>query len=222
MRISRGALVWGLTLIVLGVLLFAQNQGWLRVSFSFWVWACGGLGVLFLLTALTNWSLWGALFPGFVLLGMAAVIYLSESTTASGNLVGSVFLSSIALPFWIVALIRRANWWAIIPAGVITVLASMPLLSETRLSGQAVGGIFFLGLGITFGLVRLRTIGQSGMGWAWYPALILSAIGLVVLASGDPQVWPFVFIGAGVVLLIRSLIPARRPPLSSTEPDAKG
>ena len=219
MRISRSALVWGLTLIVLGLFLFAQQQGMIRVPVPFWAWIFGGLGVLFLLTALTNFALWGMLIPGCILLGLGVVVFLTTSTNASGNVVGSIFLASVALPFWLLAIVRRANWWAIIPAGVLSVLAIMPLLAETQLSGQVVGGIFSLGLGATFGLVRLWTIGRPNMGWAWYPALILGAFGLVVLASGDPQVWPLVLIGIGVVFLIRSLIP-RRP--SPGEPEIKG
>lgn len=219
MRISRSALVWGLTLIVLGVFLFAQQQGLIRVPVPLWSWIFGGLGVLFLLTGLTNFSLWGMFFPGFILLGLGVVVFLSTGTNASGNVVGSIFLASVALPFWLAAIVRRANWWAIIPAGSVTVLAIMPLLAETRLSGQVVGGIFFLGLGATFGLVRLWTVGRPGMGWAWYPALILGAIGLIVLASGDPLVWPLALIGLGAVLLIRSLIPRRQ---ASREPEAKG
>jgi len=209
MRISRGALVWGLTLILLGVVLLAQNQGWLRVPVPFWAWIFGGLGLLFLLTALTNWSMWGMVFPGFILLGLSVVVFLSTGSATSGNVVGAVFLASVALPFWVVALTRRANWWAIIPAGIVSVLVIMALLAESNLPGEVVGGLFFLGLGATFGLVRLWTIGQPGMGWAWYPALILAGFGAVVLATGDPQVWPVVLIAFGVLLLLRALISPR-------------
>ena len=222
MRISHSALVWGPTLIVLGVFLLLQQQGIIRVPVPFWAWLFGGLGVLFLLTALFNSSLWGMLIPGFILLGLGVVVFLSTSTSTSGNVVGSVFLASVALPFWVVALTRRSNWWAIIPAGVITVLAAMPLLAEAWLSGQVVGAVFFLGLGATFGLVRLATIGRSDMGWTWYPALILGGIGLVMLASGDAQVWPVVLIAIGAVLLIRSLIPRRSASIEPSEPEAKG
>jgi hypothetical protein len=219
MRISRAALVWGVTLILLGALLFAQQQRLISVPVPFWAWVLGGLGVLFLLTALTNLALWGMFFPGFILLGLGVVVFLTTSTSVAGNVVGSVFLASVALPFWVIALVRRANWWAIIPAGAITVLAIMPLLAETNSSAQVVGGVFFLGLGATFGLVRLATIGRRGTGWAWYPALILGGIGLVILASGDPQVWPLALIGLGLLLMIRAFLPRRRP---SSEPEAKG
>jgi hypothetical protein len=220
---SRSTLVWGLTLILLGGLLFAQQQGLIQAQVPFWAWLFGGLGVLCLLTWLTNWALWGMVFPGFILLGLGLVIFLSERPTVSGNVVGAVFLASVALPFWIVAL-RRSNWWAIIPGGVITVLATMPLLAEARLDGQVIGAVFFLGLGATFGLVRLATISQSGMGWVWYPALILGFFGLLVLAGNSPLALPLALIAVGAVLLIRSLLASRTqtPPAKSTEPEAKG
>ena len=159
MRISRSALVWGLTLILLGGFLFAQQQGLIRVPVPLWAWIFGGLGLLFLLTALTNWSLWGMLFPGFILIGLGVVIFLNTNTSVSSNVAGTIFLASIALPFWLVALFRRSNWWAIIPAGSVTVLAIMPLLTETRANSQIVGAVFFLGLAATFALVRLWTMG---------------------------------------------------------------
>ena len=218
MRVSRSSLAWGLTLILLGAFLFAQQQGLIRVPVSVWSLLFGAAGLLFLIGALTDLSKWGLLFPGFILLGIGVVIFLSESTSASGEVIGSVFLASVALPFWVVALVRRANWWAIIPAGVITTVEMMPLLAETQVRDEVVAGVLFLGLGVTFGLVRLATIGQSGMSWAWYPAVILGGIGLVLMVSNNPQVWPLVLIGAGVLLLVRSFLPRRR----ADQPDAKG
>lgn len=222
MRISRGALVWGLTLILLGVFLLAEQQGFIRVLVPGWTWLFGGLGVLCLLTAFFYRSLWGLLFPGFILLGLAATIFLSTGASAPGNVAGAVFLASIALPFWITALLSRSNWWAIIPAGVITTLAIMPLLSEARLDGQVTGAIFFLGLGLTFVLMRLWALGRPGTGWAWYPAFILGGIGLVILASSNSRLWPVVVIIAGAVLLIRALLPRQSAPATPPEPEAKG
>ncbi|HKZ82779.1 MAG TPA: hypothetical protein VJ793_03885 [Anaerolineae bacterium] len=218
MRVSRSSLAWGLTLILLGVFLFAQQQGMIRVPVPAWSLLFGAAGLLFLLGALTDLSKWGLLFPGFILLGIGVVIFLSESTSASGNVIGSVFLASVALPFWVVALVRRANWWALIPAGVITTVGMMPLLAETQVRDEVVAGILFLGLGATFGLVRLATIGQGGMSWAWYPAVILGGIGLTLMVSNNPQAWPLVLIGAGVLLLVRSFLPRRR----TDRPEAKG
>src|SRR3972149_528036 len=132
MRLSRSSLVWGLTLIVLGGLLFAQNLDLFRAPVPLWAFVFGGLGLLFLLTALFNRSLWGLLIPGFILLGLGVGVFLATGNLASGNVIGAGFLGSVALPFWIIALVRRANWWAIIPAGPVSVLAAMPRLAGAR------------------------------------------------------------------------------------------
>ena len=218
MRVSRSSLVWGLTLILLGAFLLAQQQGMIRVPVPAWSLLFGAAGLLFLLGALIDLSKWGLLFPGFILLGIGVVIFLSESTPVSGAVIGSAFLASVALPFWVVALVRRGNWWALIPAGVITTVAMMPLLAEAQVRGEVVAGVFFLGLGATFGLVRLATIGRGGMSWAWYPAVILGGIGLTLMVSNNPHAWPLVLIGAGVLLLVRSFLPRRR----TDQPEAKG
>jgi hypothetical protein len=140
----------------------------------------------------------------------------------SGHLTGAIFLASVALPFWIAALLRRSNGWALIPAGVITTLAILPLLSEARIDGQIGGAVFFLGLGVTFVLVRLWTLNQPDSGWAWYPAFVLGGIGLVILASGNPQLWPAVALIAGAALLLRAIIPRRGERATPLEPEAKG
>lgn len=223
MQISRGQLVWGVTLILLGALIFAQQQGLINALIPFWVWVFGGLGLLFLLTALTDWSKWGFVYPGFSSLGIGAVIFLATNTRVSGNVIGAIFLGSVALPFWFTLLLQRRHWWAIIPGGSITVLAVMPLLVESGASAQLIGAVFFLGLGATFALVRLWTIRDRRMAWAWYPALILALFGLVIFGLGDSNVWPLVLILIGLVILIRAFIPRRRPrPAESTDIIAKG
>lgn len=212
MRLSRGQIVWGLALILIGVLMLAVNTGLIHAQVSFWALMFGGVGLLFLLSYLTNRAAWGLLIPACIFIGLGVIIFLSESGTVPGAVIGAIFLGCIAVPFWGIALVRSQDWWPIIPAGVLTTLAAMPLLSESRLSGEAVGGVFFLGLAGAFALVRLRALSDPRMQWAWYPAAILALMGVLVLAIGQPLIWPVVLIGGGVLLLVRSLAP-RRPSL---------
>jgi len=208
MRLSRAQLIWGLALILLGALMLAVNLGYLPATVSFFAWVFGGAGLLFLLSFLTDRSAWGLLIPACVCLGLGATVFLADSGVP-GGVVGAVFMGSIALPFWVIWLMRRREWWPIIPAGVLSVLAIVSLFAETRLAGEVVGAIFFLGLAATFALVRLVTLPDRHMSWAWYPAVILGVMGLIVLAIGQPILWSLVLIGGGVLLLLRSVLPRR-------------
>jgi hypothetical protein len=85
----------------------------------------------------------------------------------------------------------------------------MPLLVALRVQEQFVGGIFFIGLAVVFGLLYLVNLGNPHMFWPVYPAAALFAVGLGVMAFGQNW-WPLILIGLGVIFLLRSVLP-RRP-----------
>jgi hypothetical protein len=225
-----------------------------------WTFLLGGLGLLFLLDAVTAPSRdWWALIPGCVLLGVAATIYLNSrevrgewigslmlfsiglpflliylfkrgsfwwalipggimvmvaiipilTLSVPGDVIGAFVIWMIALPFWVVYLANRRNWWAIIPAGTMTVIGLMPLLSFSRVPGQFIGGIFFIGLAAVFGLIYLLHMSDPEMRWAVYPAAALFAVGVGIVAFGQNW-WPLVIVALGVVLLIRAALPRSR------------
>lgn len=191
-------IVFGLLLIVGGLLALAQSMGFLEnASNVFWggIFIALGLGFLFLLVG-GNW--WGV-FPGFTLLAIGILIVLPQSVDTLG---GAVFLGMIGLSFWVAYLTApRERWWALIPAGVITTLAGMTIASE-RVGGYLTAGLFFLGLAITFLLVALL----AGMRWAYWPALGLGIMGLLGLASlleVANYVYAILLISGGGYLLIR-------------------
>src|SRR5512136_2128770 len=116
MQRSRWAILWAVVLILGGALLLAQNLKLVPENFqaSIWTILLGGVGLLFLLDAVTSKGEdWWALIPGCVLLGVAATIWLSE-LHVSGEYAGSVMLFSIALAFLLIYLFKRgAFWWAL-------------------------------------------------------------------------------------------------------------
>jgi hypothetical protein len=81
----------------------------------------------------------------------------------------------------------------------------MPLLSSSRVPGTFVGGIFFVGLAAVFGLVYLLNARDPQMFWAVYPAGVLLAVGIGVMAFGQNW-WPLVLVALGVVFLIRAVL----------------
>ena len=102
-------------------------------------------------------------------------------------------------------------WWAIIPGGVMTTLAVVAGIDEIGVRGFDSGGVFFLGLGLTFlvlGLLTPRT--GERLTWAFIPAAVLIVMGILVGANSANLinvVWPFVLIAAGGYWIWRSITP---------------
>jgi hypothetical protein len=118
---------------------------------------------------------------------------------------GTFVLGGVALSFWLVYLVRREFWWALIPAGVLTTLAILARLDNV--SGFSSGAVFFFGLALTFGLVLLVT----RMRWAVFPAAGLALVGVFILFGQSRFInfiGPAVLIAAGVFLLFRVWRPA--------------
>lgn len=177
--------IGGILLIIVGILLLLQNLGVFEVIVAL-VWsllfAAGGL--IFLYMFLTERTRnWWAVIPGFALVGLAALILLDELFPRVGEaLGGAIFLGGIGLAFWVIYLQKREQWWAVIPGGVLFTLALIAGLSSV-FEGPAMGGVFFLGLGLTFGLLYfVPTPPQGRMKWALIPAAVLVVMGLLIMA----------------------------------------
>ncbi len=210
----RGRLIWGVALVAMGAFFLAQQLGLFgTLQVSFWIFAFGFLAVMFLLTFVGDRRQWWALIPGFVLLGLTVLIFNDQNEFMTGTQAGALFLFSIGLPFLLIYLVDRRMWWALIPGGVLTVLALITFLSARELPGQAIAAVIFFGLAIVFAVVRFATRSSPYMGWATWVAIILAAIGALVLITG-PQaaalVGPAILIGLGLFLLARAYWPRLR------------
>jgi hypothetical protein len=62
---------------------------------------------------------WWALIPAYTMAAIAGIIALSAVAPTS-PIIPSYVMFAIALPFYYVYLRNRANWWALIPAGIMT------------------------------------------------------------------------------------------------------
>ena len=199
--------VGAILLIGVGILLLLQNFGILvGVVALIWslIFAAGGL--IFLYLFLTNRTQWWAIIPGFALLGLAALIALDEFLPRVGDaLGGTIFLGGIGLAFWVIYFLNREHWWAIIPGGVMFTVALVAGL-DSVFEGAETGGVLFLGLGLTFGLLSLLPTPQGRMRWALIPAAVLLVMGLLITAA-TTGVLDFLFaaalILAGLYLLFR-------------------
>ncbi|MFZ2096630.1 MAG: hypothetical protein WAV05_08330 [Anaerolineales bacterium] len=211
-KMLSSRLFWGLVLVFGGVLLLLDTIGIFEGGALFWTIATGVVGVLFLWVYFPNHDNWWALIPGVIFLAISATIGLTSFLPgfSESNMVGTIILGGIAFSFLLVYLANHTNWWAIIPAGVMATITIVAVL-DSGTSGIASGGVFFLGLGITFALVAILPNSVGPMRWSWIPAAILGLFGVILLFAAESYlnyIWPSAFILAGIFLVIRSL--ARR------------
>jgi hypothetical protein len=204
----RSRILWGVLLIAAGVLFLLQSLGIIQFAVVLWPALIGMASLAFLFVFLSapqaNW--WAAI-PGFVLLGVAGVIALDQLAPELGETwSGSLFLGGIALAFWVIYLFNPEQWWAVIPGGVLLTLAVVAGLSP-ELEGTATGGVFFLGLGLTFALLALLPTPEGRLTWSIIPAIVLLVVGALITAAATQlinYVWPALLILGGLYLLFRT------------------
>ncbi len=203
--------VFGAILVLSGVLFLLDNLGVLKGAGDlFWAVLFAVAGGAFICRFATDRQHWWALIPGFTLLGLATVLALELLPLGdTGAISGGLFLASIGAAFWAIYLTRRDFWWALIPGGVLVTLGVVAAIGE-KVKGEAVGGIFFLGLAATFGGLWALPMTQGRQTWAAIPAVILGIMGVALLAGaavGLSYVLPAALIIVGLYLLWRALVP---------------
>jgi len=192
-------IVIGTLLILAGGLGFLEAFGILRdASDVFWgiIFLLGGGAFLALFAGGYTSGQWWAVIPGLVLAGIGVLILLPDSLD---NLGGAVFLGAIGLSFWLVYLSGRDRWWAIIPGGVLITLAAVSAL-PSNFEGADSGGVFFLGLALTFLLVALL----AGMRWAYWPAAVLGVLGGFLFFQS--QIYLLSYLAAAALIAVGGFI----------------
>jgi len=207
---SKRFLFGGLLVLAGVVFILQQLFNWpIGGVFISLLFAAGAF--IFLFVFLGDHSKWWALIPGMTLLGLAGIIATGDLFPRfNSQFGGTIFLGSIALAFILIFVVRRDFWWAVIPAGVLTTLALMTAIPAEN--GLLTGGLFFLGVGATFGVLGLLPVGKKDK-WPWIPAAICIVLGtLILIGSGAlvnsvfGWVWAGAFLVAGIYLVVRSLV----------------
>jgi hypothetical protein len=197
-------LIIGGALILFGILFLLNNFNIFEIGISsifagIFVLA----GLIFLVVFFLDREQWWALIPGFVMMGVGATILVGEFASHSVvDLSGAVMLIFIALPFWIIYILKRDFWWALFPAGGLTSIAAMTLIPGKY---EDVGvSIMFLGWAGTFLLVYFL----AKQKWAIWPTIGLAAMSVAFLAGAFDvfgYLWPIVIIGAGAYLIYHAM-----------------
>jgi len=196
----------GVMLFLALVTLLVDNVGgeWVGSIFLFMI------ALSFFIVYWSNRTRSWALLVAYILFVLSIAPAMASFGGNTAAYFGSVFLLAIALPFFIIYFRSEQNWWAIIPAGVMTTLAVIATLGiagwikDTQTGGYS-NAILMGGLAVTFAVVWFR----HAMDWAKVVTIILAllAVASVFFASYTEIFWPVAIILAGGYLLYTALRP---------------
>jgi hypothetical protein len=185
----------GAALILGGILMLLDRTGILRGATNlFWATVLAVGAAIFLFWFFSDRTKWWAAIPGFTLAGLAASTLLLDRIGWGGL----ALLGGIGLGFWAIYFTGRERWWAIIPGGVLLTLGVTSVMSEAYGVVDS-GGVFFVGLGITFILVALL----AKMKWAFIPAAVLLILGFFL---GTPFVGVLEYIWISTLLVVGAIL----------------
>ena len=202
-----GAIPAGVMLFLMFVMLMVDNTSgeWIGFLFLFMI------ALSFFVVYLNNRTHQWALLVAYILFVLSLAPAMASFRGDVPAYYGSVFLLAVALPFFFVYFqYDEKNWWAIIPAGVMTTLAVIATLGiagwiNDAQSGGFSNAILMGGLAATFAVVWLR----NAKPWAKVVTIVLAAlaVGSVFFASYTEVFWPVAIILAGAYLLFTALRP---------------
>ncbi len=201
-------IVFGIVLIAAGALFLLENLGIFHGGISLlWITILGGAGITSLYVYSINRNNWWALIPGTTLLAISLNSLVNLLFPALGNVIGGgIVLGGIGLSFWLIFITNRNFWWAIIPAGVLSSLATVSVLGEIFPEGQT-DGLFLVGLGLTFILIALLPGYENRLKWGFIPGGILTLIGVLslpILRTFVNILWPLALIGVGGYVIYKN------------------
>lgn len=210
-------LIWGVLLALAGVGLLLFNFD-VFVHFEPYVQygAAALLGLLALLFVggyLSARDNWWRLIPGWTLIALAAMVYLSTLPALDQRITAGVLFAGQAIAFAHIYLLDRAErWWAIIPGGFMLMLGGTIALSSLTEDPSVLGTVLFIGLGAVFFLLYL--LGQRWqLWWALVPGSVLVLLGLFLFSVGLGQqnlplrLWPALLPLLGAWLIWRATRP---------------
>jgi hypothetical protein len=122
------ALIPSLVILGIAVAVFIAEQD-LIADYVVATIILAAVGLPFLLIFATDRGHWWALIPALTMLGIAAGVFLEGAGAISGTAVAGFVLGGISLGFLSIYLIDRAQWWALIPGGIMGTMAFFFLLA---------------------------------------------------------------------------------------------
>ncbi|MBN2410342.1 hypothetical protein JXQ31_01545 [candidate division KSB1 bacterium] len=173
MKEKDRSLVFGMTIIILGMILLFHNTRIIPSFENFFG------GIFFLLAAFIcfhfykqNSKNWWALIPAlfFFLFGVALIF--KNFYFFRDDLIGITIFWCAALVFGYIFYRDKKKWWAVIPSGGFFTLGTVVFLDVLDLVRSGFDGVvFFLGTGLTFLYLWTLANNVNKLKWAIYPAV---------------------------------------------------
>jgi hypothetical protein len=189
------------------------------IDLSIWAWvailAAGGLAVLIIY--LTDRSMQELLIPIYVLWVIAAFLALIELNILRDQIIATYVLAAIGLPFLVVYLRNRAEWWYLIPAYVMLAIAGLVALTGARVvQDRLVPAYVMFAIAIPFMVVYVR---NRANWWALIPGGIMAIIGTAFLLTRAIArvIVPVIVILGGLGIMIRQF--TRKEPVAAETPE---
>lgn len=104
----------------------------------------------FFLAYFFNRENWGLLIPAYVLTVIALMVPLIEIGVLSDFIIPAYVMFAIAIPFFVVYLRNSSNWWALIPAGILSVIGASFLIAEAAVEYVFAAALIVAGILIVF------------------------------------------------------------------------
>ena len=196
----------GIMLFLAMTTLLVDNVGgeWVGSLFLFLI------ALSFFVVYLNNHSRTWALLVAYIMFVLSIAPAMASGGGDTAAYFGSVFLFAIALPFFVIYFRSPENWWAIIPAGVMTTLSVIATLGiagwiKDAQTGGYSNALLMGGLAVTFAVVWLR----NAKAWAKVVTIILAVLAIVSVffVSYYDMFWPVAIILAGGYLLYTAMRP---------------
>ncbi len=214
--------LWGLLIIILGVGALAYNFGALddyKLITAYIVAALLALmGVAFLLAIAFQREQWFYVIPGFSLLSLGGVVYLTTLPNIKTEWLGALFLGGIALGFLVIFLRnRQERWWALLQAETILIIALVGLgLGIPQSVTKLVGSILFGSFAVSFFFVWLFSGNRGRFLWSLILAGVLAIFAAAIFTSGQSQItlmlWPVLLLLVGIFLLLKVFSGGKQQP----------
>ncbi|KAA3620410.1 MAG: hypothetical protein DWQ05_00265 [Calditrichaeota bacterium] len=203
---SNNQVIGGIFLIAIGAILFLNELRYPFLDGAVW-----GAFVIFVFSMIAFWGYFQDRAPwklilGIFLLFLAAIILAEQMGYIYGDYRGAFVLWSLAAAFLGVFFIKRDQWWALIPAGVLATLGLIVTLEAGwYFNDDFIPVILFFGFSTPFWILFFLRNDTNKLGWAIWPAAILLIFSVMLL--GKVYFWDFEeFFFPGLLILIGGLL----------------